>query len=86
MKARTIPAIVMLIGGFASCIITMLNEYSLLESLKIILLSLLVFYIFGLIVRMLLNKLVNVDPDPKDVEMAVTIETDEEKTKTNSNI
>ncbi len=51
LDTRALPAITMLTGGAVASVITYINHYSLTEMLVIVLLSLIVFYIFGAILK-----------------------------------
>lgn len=56
MRTKFIPIIIMLAAGFVSCIITILNKYEVSDSLLIILLTLVGFYVIGYIARKILEK------------------------------
>ena len=51
LKTKPIPAIVMLLGGAVSSIVTYVNHYTLKNMLLIVLISLIVFYILGVILK-----------------------------------
>jgi phosphotransferase system glucose/maltose/N-acetylglucosamine-specific IIC component len=55
MNRNNMPLILMLVAGAATCIITFLGEYTILQRLLILFLALLIFYIFGTALRMTLN-------------------------------
>lgn len=55
-RTKYIPAIVTLTGCLAATIITFLNRYDALRSMIIILVSLIVFYIVGLVIKGLADK------------------------------
>ena len=55
-KIKLIPALLALTAALIVSIITMLNKYSALDSMLIILAAILVFYMIGLIVRHILAK------------------------------
>lgn len=48
LNTGSLPAITMLIGGALASIVTFINHYTLTEVLKIVLLSMLLFYILGI--------------------------------------
>ena len=54
-KFRKIPAIVMLLGGTVTCIVTYINNYALEEMLIVFTFSLLIFLILGLIIQLLME-------------------------------
>lgn len=55
-RTKYIPAIVTLTGCLAATVITFLNRYDALHSMIIILVSLIAFYIAGLIIKGLADK------------------------------
>ena len=57
MKYKNIPAIIILSAGAIASIICIINKFSLLNMLKVILVVLLVFYVLGLIVNRILSKM-----------------------------
>ena len=56
MKTKKIPAIIMLIGGSVTCIVTYISRYDLEEMLIALVVSLIIFYILGLLVEFLFEK------------------------------
>ena len=78
-RFKYIPSIVMLLAGFIACITTIVNKYDIIETLIIILVVLVSFYIVGLIIRVLFNKfiIVEVIEEIKESEEAVEGEEDE---------
>ena len=56
MKTKSIPAIIMLIGGATACILGLANQYGTAHFLKMLLVVLVVFYILGCIVKIILDK------------------------------
>ncbi len=57
LKTKTIPAIVMLLGGLATSILCFVRQYSVLWTLQLVFLSLVVFLIFGGIVKLVLDRI-----------------------------
>ncbi len=57
MKNKNIPAFITLLAGTVASILCIVNSYSLLEMLKIVLIVLLIFYLAGLIVGRILEKM-----------------------------
>lgn len=55
LKTKSLPAILMLTGGAVSSIVTYVNHYSLKDMLIIVLLTLLGFYILGLLLKKLFD-------------------------------
>lgn len=51
LKTKQLPALIMLLGGAVAVIVTYVRGFSLREILVIVLVSLLVFYILGLILK-----------------------------------
>lgn len=56
MKTKPVPAIVMLIAGFVTCIMAIYTHMELAAFTKRLLLVLIVFYIFGVIIKIILDK------------------------------
>lgn len=55
MKTKGIPAIIMLLAGAITCIVTYQNKYTLEETLKTLLVVLVLFLIMGVIVKKVLD-------------------------------
>lgn len=55
MKTKHIPAIVMLIAGFAMCIISFVNDFSFSFFIRALFLALIGFYILGYIIKIVLD-------------------------------
>lgn len=55
-KFRNVPAFVTLLAGFIGSVIMILQKYTLVNFLWILICIMLVFYIAGLLLRVLLNK------------------------------
>ena len=55
MNRKTFPVVLMLVAGAITCIITYMNEYSIMGKLIALFISLLVFYILGNILRCTLD-------------------------------
>lgn len=55
MKTKRIPALVMLLGGAVSCIVTYINHYDLKDTLVVVTLSLVVFLVLGVIIKIILD-------------------------------
>lgn len=56
MKRKAIPAIIMLIGGFCSCVIGILNHMDSAAYIKMLFIVLIIFYILGCIVKIIIDK------------------------------
>jgi len=56
MKTKQIPAIVMLTAGFAVCIISYINDYSLSFLIRALLGVLIGFYVLGFIIKIILDR------------------------------
>ena len=67
MKTKKIPAIIMLIAGSVSCIITYLNNYSLKDMLVALVWVLIIFLIIGIFVEWLFEKY-EIATEPETVE------------------
>lgn len=55
MNTKKIPAIVMLLAGTVACIATYINHYSLEDMLVVLLLTLVVFLIIGIVIKLILD-------------------------------
>ncbi len=56
MKRKAIPAIVMLFGGFCSCVIGILNHMDSAAYVKMLFIVLVIFYILGCIAKIIIDK------------------------------
>ena len=56
MKTKPIPAIIMLIAGFVTCIMSIYNHLDLGTFTKTLLLVLIIFYILGCVVQIILDR------------------------------
>lgn len=66
MKTKNIPAIVMLLGCSVAVIVTYMNGYTLMQTLKILLCVLVLFLFIGLIIKHLFDKYIPpVDEEPE---------------------
>ena len=55
MNRRTMPFILMLVAGAFTCIMTFINEYSIIDKLLILSIVMFVFYILGVILQKVLD-------------------------------
>lgn len=55
MKTKQIPAIVMLIAGFAVCIISFVNNFSFSSFIRTLFWALIGFYVLGYIIKIVLD-------------------------------
>ncbi len=67
-RTKYIPALITLIGCLAASIITLLNHYSALKSMIVILVVLIVFYIAGLVVKHLADKYLVIEKEKIEME------------------
>lgn len=84
MDTKKIPALIVLLGCAAACIVTYLEHYTLKEMLTVLIIVLVVFLVIGLIVKSILDKIRlpedgEVGPDGEVVE-----KTEEEGSAENS--
>lgn len=68
MKRKAIPAIVMLLGGFCSCVIGILNHMDSAAYIKMLFIVLIIFYILGCIVKIIIDKNFPEMADEKETE------------------
>ena len=81
-RTKYIPSIVSLLGGLVACIVTFVNKYESLETLIIILATLIVFYIIGTVIRYVVKKVLVVDI-PEDMAGEDSATTGEDKDDNN---
>ena len=62
-KFRNLPAVITLLAGFITSVIMILHRYSLVNFMWILVCTMLVFYMFGVIIRFALNKVVRKTED-----------------------
>ncbi len=55
MKTKYIPALVMLLAGLVNCLYTMLSGMSLLDFTKRLLIVLIIFYIIGVVIKIVID-------------------------------
>jgi len=74
-KTKSIPAIVTLLGCLVAAIVTYINKYELVKSLKIILVVLLIFLCIGLFIKHLFEKYIPpIEEEPEEQEDGSVIE------------
>ncbi len=78
MKTKQIPAIIMLIAGFITCIVGIFKQFEAGRFLEILLLVLVIFYSLGCIVKLILDKNFREMEEPADEEQSEE-ENEEEK-------
>ena len=55
MNRRTMPFILMLVAGAFSCVMTFINEYSIIDKLLVLSIVMFVFYVLGVILQKVLD-------------------------------
>lgn len=78
MKTKTVPAIIMLTGGFITCVIGIINQQDTTTFVRNLLIVLVIFYIFGCVVKIVLDKNFP-EMEETDEEAEVADEETEEK-------
>ena len=68
LKTKPVPAIVTLLGGAVAAVDVFIQQMELKDSLIIILVSLLVFFISGEIIKLLLDRIEISNPDAVDAD------------------
>lgn len=69
MKTKYIPALVMLLAGLIDCLYTMFSGLSLLDFTKRLLIVLIVFYIIGVVIKIVIDmNFKNMDDANKTIE------------------
>ena len=91
MKTKEIPIVIMLIAGLINCILSLNDNLDLLSFCTRLLIVLLVFYFFGVIVRIVVeinfdNLLKNGTNDKSDIENEELLENIDTKNVDNENI
>ncbi len=76
MKERYIPAFIMLIAGAITSIINIMNKVEVITGLKRLLLVIIIFYILGLIAKVIIKKAFTINPKKEETE---EIQEDERK-------
>ena len=83
-KFRNVPAIITLLAGFVTSVVMIVNKYSLIPFLWILVLVMAGFYISGIIIRVILNKAFNDDKE-KDKESQDTESSQDDSPSEDSN-
>ena len=73
-KFRSIPAIITLLAGFVTCVLMLINKITIVTYLWTLALVMIGFYIVGLVLRVILNKVFEDKEDDKGAEEAVNEE------------
>ncbi len=90
MNTRKIPALIMLLAGSATCIVTYINHYSFRDMLSALIIVLIIFLILGLIAKAILDSVHlpgedAVGPDGEVVEKSDEEENNEEENPEENN-
>lgn len=64
MKTKAVPAIIMLIAGFVTCVVAISQQLGFGVFVRTELLVLVIFYLFGCIVRLFLDRCFYIMQDP----------------------
>lgn len=65
-KFRNVPAIITLLAAFITCVIMIMQRYELVNFLWVLVLVIVCFYVFGLLVRFVLNKVFKTPQDEEE--------------------
>lgn len=68
MNTRQLPAIIMLIAGLITCIIAIITKMETVVTLKILLAVLFGFYLLGLIVKTIIDKIIRFDENIENID------------------
>ena len=79
-RTKYIPPIISLAAGLIASIAAIVNRYSSLETMIVVLVALIVFYIIGSIIRYVANKML-VIPEPEEEEESDETESEEENSE-----
>lgn len=78
-KFRNVPAIVTLLAGFITSVFMIINQYSLIKFMWVLVLVMIGFCIFGLIMRIVLNMMFQDKEENKEESDNPDIETSDTK-------
>lgn len=78
MRTKYIPAIIMLTAGAFVSIISLIMKFELLYTLELLLVVLIVFYILGIIAKVIIVKTITQSPKVEDDEESEISEDEEE--------
>lgn len=67
-RTKYIPPIISLAGGLIASLAAIINRYSSLETMIVVLIALIVFYIAGSIIRYVANKVLYIPEPEKEME------------------
>lgn len=79
MRDKYIPAFIMLIAATITSIMNILTKVDLSTGLKRLLLVIVLFYLIGLLVKLILNRILSEKEDPKKTEVAEQAEETQER-------
>ncbi len=82
MKTKSVPCIVMLVAGLASCLISISQQVDTMEFTVRLLCTLVIFYIFGFVIKVILDKAMKKLSSDKEEDNAQDVQ-DEEKPEEN---
>jgi len=77
MKFRNLPSIIVLVSGLFACIITLIYQYPIEQALWILAIVMVIFYLIGLVLRKILNKIFE--------EHSIIIESDDSDSDSDGN-
>lgn len=78
-RTKYIPPIISLAGGLIASLAAIINKYSSLETMVVVLITLIVFYIIGSIIRYVANKVFYIPEPEKETESENKEESGENK-------
>lgn len=74
MKTRPIPAVIMMLAGFITCLMAIFNRMDTMQFLQILLGVLIGFYILGCMIKLVLDKGFSIMEKAKDIEADPSVE------------
>lgn len=86
MKTRPIPAIIMLTAGFITCIFGIINHLEIMEFVRSVLISMVVFFLIGAIVRFVVDRCMEKMADKEEIHDEEQIESEDETETTDSDV
>ncbi len=86
MNTNKIPALVMLLAGAVAVIVTYINHYSLEDMLAVLILTLIVFLILGVVIKLIFDSFHIEEPDEDRVDDEGEVVEKTELSEENENI
>lgn len=79
MKTKPVPAVVMMVAGFITCVLCFLQQVPTGDFLRVLLIVLILFYILGIIIKSVLDFVFNREKKEMDIQLEDMQEQKEEE-------